>query len=294
MPQPGRAEAISFGYTPARPSGPAETYLRLEKTDLSALRSRIAGIEAGQGGGQAGAGAPLAVPRHDAFCEIAPAAGGDMGAATGFALMLAGRYLRETGRPMLWIAHDFAILEQGLPYGPGLAAYGVPLEAFVLMRLRQPLDLWRAMEEAVKAKVFSAVIAEPAALTGEDLPALVRRLALCARTHGGHAILLRPPSRAPFLAPTPMRFEIAARPAPRDVGLSRPLPGPPAWSLRHRGAPGSLPGLQPETVYAAGFELPLPACGERVGVRGSTDFERFPQPLIRPFGAPSPRRRGEG
>jgi hypothetical protein len=253
MPQPGRAEALSFCPEPLRPARPQGLSQGIEKTSLGDLRAHIARIESGRG---PQAATPVA-PRSDAFCEVAPAAAGDMGAATGFALMLAGRYLREKGAPLLWIAHDFAILEQGLPYGPGLAAYGVPIEAFVLMRLRQPLDLWRAMEEALKANVFSAVIAEPAALTGEDLPALVRRLVLCARTYGSRAILLRPPSRAPFLAPTPMRFEIAARSAPRDVGLARPLPGPSAWNLRHRGAPGSLPGLQPDVIYETGLDVSI-------------------------------------
>lgn len=225
MPQPGRAEALSF------------------------LRARIARIETG---GAEDAGEVVA-PRRDAFYEIAPASGGDVGAAAGFALMLAGRCVQRRRRPLLWIAGDFALMEQGAPYGPGLAAYGVRLEDFVLMRLSRPLDLWRAMEEAVKSRVFAAIVAEPAALSGEDLPGLVRRLTLCARAHDARAILLRPPSRAPFLSPTPMRFEIAARPAPRDLGLARPLPGEPSWRLRHRGAPGSLPGLSPESEYEAGL-----------------------------------------
>ena len=258
MPQHGRAEAISFAPISLRPSGPADVIHHSEKKSLSDLRTRIARIEAGPAGGKGGEAAGVAVPAATSSMR-SPRQPRRTGAATGFALMLAGRFLRETGRPMLWISHDFAILEQGLPYGPGLLSYGVPLEAFVLMRLRQPLDLWRAMEEAVKANVFSAVIAEPAVLTGEDLPALVRRLMLCARTQTGlqaaRAILLRPPSRAPFLSPSPMRFEIAARPAPRDLGLARPLPGLPAWNLLHRGAPGSLPGLQPGTIYAAGFDV---------------------------------------
>ena len=44
---------------------------------------------------------------------------------------------------------------------------------------------------------------------------------------------------------------------------------------------------------------PLPACspspvGERAGVRGYAERRRSASPLIRPFGPPSPRKRGEG
>ena len=226
MSQNGRAEALSF------------------------LRAKIARIETGDTGAQP----ERAAPRHHAFYEIAPAEAGDMGAAAGFALMLAGAHMRARRRPLLWIVGDFALREQGLPYAPGLAAYGLHIHDFVLMRMSTRLDLWRAMEEAVKSGVFAAIICEPTALAGEDLPALVRRITLAARAHDARAILLRPPSRAPFLSPSPMRFEIAARSAPADYGLARPLPGPPSWLLRHRGAPGSLPGIRPDAGYQTGLK----------------------------------------
>ncbi len=226
MPSPGRAEALSF------------------------LRAKIARIETGAKGPEL----ERTAPRHHAFYEIAPAEAGDMGAAAGFALMLAGAHVQARRGPLLWIAGDFALREQGLPYAPGLTAYGLHIRDFVLMRMSGKLDLWRAMEEAVKSGVFAAIICEPAALAGEDLPALVRRITLAARTHDARAILLRPPSRAPFLSPSPMRFEIAARAAPAGLGLARPLPGPPVWRLRHRGAPGSLPGVRPDADYAMGLQ----------------------------------------
>ncbi len=252
MPQPGRAEAISF------------------------LRAQIGRIEAGHDApAQVEAGEAALAARRNAFCEIAPAAAGDMGAAAGFALMLAGREMCASRRPLLWIAEDFALTEQGLPYGPGLAAYGIALADFVLMRMNRRIDLWRAMEDAIKARVFSAIVAEPAGLAGDDLPALLRRLALCARNFDARAILLRPPAgRVPFLAPTPMRFEIAARPAAREIGLARPLPGAPAWTVRHRGAPGSLPGLAPDRPYAAGFARPAES-QQKVSTSAALPFDLF-------------------
>lgn len=249
MPEPGRAERISF------------------------LRNAIARIEAGDGtadntgqaAGQAAGQAPeFHRPRPAAFYEIAPAAGGDCGAAAGFVLSIAGRLARESRRPVLWAAEDFALAEQGGPYGPGLAAYGLGLTDLVLVRTAKQLDLWRVMEEAIRSRAFAAIIGEPASLAGRDLPSLIRRLTFAAQTHGSSALLLRPPSRAPFLAPSPLRFEVAARPAAADPDfpLARPLPGRPAWRVRYCGAGGALAGFAPERPFEAGLDgkaLALPA-----------------------------------
>ncbi|MGE3247664.1 MAG: hypothetical protein AB7J19_15170 [Beijerinckiaceae bacterium] len=240
MPEPGRSERIAF------------------------LRAIVARIEAGGAAAAMPARAISAAmaedirppaPRPASFYEIAPASGGDCGAAAGFALSLAGQMAKLVRRPVLWAVEDFAPAEQGLPYAPGLAAYGLGLNDFILIRTANRLDLWRVMEEAVKARAFAAVIAEPSALSGRDLPALIRRLTLAARSHGAFALLLRPPSQAPFLAPSPLRFEVAARPGSGMAGdiLARPLPGVPAWTVRYRGAPGRLEGFDPDTPFEAGL-----------------------------------------
>jgi hypothetical protein len=162
---------------------------------------------------------------------------------------------------VLWIAEDFALAEWGAPYGPGLAPYDLGLRDVVLMRMARTGDVWLAMEEAIRARAFGAIVAEPASLrglAGEDAPKLIRRLAMAARTAGARAILLRPPAseRLPFLAPTPMRFEISARPSPRPSVGRKPLPGAQTWRVRHTGPPGAVPGLKPDALHD--FDL-LPA-----------------------------------
>lgn len=191
------------------------------------------------------------------FCEVAPAAPHDHGAASGFALALAARCARERGGPVLWIAEDFALVEWGVPYGPGLAAHGLAWRDLTLMRLQRRADVWLAAEEAIRARVFAAVVAEPAGLAGAEAPGVLRRLAMGARAAGARMILLRPPvrERLPFLAPTPLRFEVAARPAPRPAAGRRPLLGQGAWRVRHAG-PAGLPAHL-DTEGFRDVDLPL-------------------------------------
>ena len=106
---------------------------------ISLLRTAIARIEAGAQAGQATSGIAVSlVQRRSAFFELAPAAPVDRGAATGFAMALAARFARAQNGPVLWIAEDFALSEWGVPYGPGLAAYGLGWRDFTLMRRRLP------------------------------------------------------------------------------------------------------------------------------------------------------------
>ncbi len=239
MPEPGRSERIGL------------------------LRAAVARIETGNvaSGYAPHSGQALSVggvfPSQAAFFyEIAPATGGDCSAAAGFALSIAGKLVGDMQRPVLWVVEDFAIAEQGAPYLPGLTPYGIGLNDFIQIRVSNRLDLWRVMEEAIKSRAFAAIIGEPATLSGRDLPSLIRRLALATRSHRACALLLRPVSPAPFLAPSPLRFEVAAR-APgmaADFVLPRPLPGSPAWTVRYRGGAGLLPGFDPDKPFEAGLE----------------------------------------
>lgn len=260
MPEPGRSEQIGF------------------------LRHAIARIEAGGKVARTGAktadptsglscnpeqthsnmanNLPALSPQPAAFYEIAPVQPGDSGAAAGFTLMLAGQLVHQVRRPLLWIAEDFALSEQGAPYIPGLAAYGIGAADFVLIRVHNRLDLWRVMEEALKARSFSAVVGEPAALAGRDLPAHIRRLAIRARRYHSSAILLRPPAQASFLSPSPLRFHIAAQPsrqqpAPALLSPAVRLPGHPVWHIHYRGAPGKLPTNLPAQLHNLDPEKPL-------------------------------------
>jgi protein ImuA len=125
-----------------------------------------------------------------ALHEVAPGPGQQSGAATGFALALAALAAAD-GRSALWIQTEFAALEAGLPYGPGLDLFGLALQYLLILRVGRPLDLLWAFEEALKSHSLAAVLAElPESGPAADLTA-TRRLTLAARAGGGLGLLLR-------------------------------------------------------------------------------------------------------
>ena len=140
-----------------------------------------------------------------------------LGAAAGFALALAA--LSPKAQHVLWIATDFGMLETGTLYGPGLGLLGLDTERLLVARVARPVDVLFAMEEALKCRALSTVVAE---VNGEvDLTA-TRRLSLAAREGGVLGLLLRhKPSDAPSAAHT--RWEISAAPSVPDElgGLGR-------------------------------------------------------------------------
>ncbi|MGE3148959.1 MAG: ImuA family protein [Pseudorhodoplanes sp.] len=152
--------------------------------------------------------------------DLVPAAAVHLGATLGFGLALA---IRASGgpraRPVLWLQTDFARLEAGALYGPGFAAFGLPMQRLIVLRAPRAADLLWAMEEALRCRALGAVVAE---LTHDsaDLTA-TRRLSLAAREGGGFGLLLH---HHPCLALTAAatRFEIASLPGPSDAhgGLS--------------------------------------------------------------------------
>jgi protein ImuA len=141
--------------------------------------------------------------------EIAPLSPIHLGAATGLALALALRL----GNEVLWIQQDFAGVEAGGLYGPGLELFGLPLRRLLLLRVPRALDVLWAMEEALKSRALASVIAE---LTEEGAAAdltITRRLSLAAQN--GFGFLLRHrPSTHPSAAMS--RFEVESAPAPPD------------------------------------------------------------------------------
>ncbi|MBV9970855.1 MAG: hypothetical protein JO228_12795 [Xanthobacteraceae bacterium] len=155
-----------------------------------------------------------------AIHEIGPAAPRDGGAATGFAVALAVLALRR-GEQIVWIRPDFAAVEAGELYGPGLASMGLPLARLVLLKVPRPRDALWAMEEALQCRAVGAVVTE---LTGDDADlTATRRLALAAIAGGGLGLLLRHrPNREPNAAMT--RWEVASSSGEHDEfgGLARP------------------------------------------------------------------------
>src|SRR5688572_19308317 len=109
-----------------------------------------------------------------------------LGAAAGFALTLAA--LSEKEKQVLWIATDFGSLETGALSGPGLDLLGLNATLLLVTRVARPVDALFAMEEPLKCRALTTVIAE---INGEvDLTA-TRRLTLAAREGGALGLLLR-------------------------------------------------------------------------------------------------------
>jgi protein ImuA len=153
-----------------------------------------------------------------ALHELAPAdPAHQFGAVAGFALALAS-LAAAGGRDALWIQTDFAAMEAGMPYGPGLDLFGLPLRHLLILRVSRPLDLLWAFEEALKSRGVAAVLAElPESGAAADLTA-TRRLTLAARAGGGLGLLLRH-RPCPLASAAMTRWQVtAAVSRPDDYG----------------------------------------------------------------------------
>ena len=108
----------------------------------------VSEIDAVLGGGLAGAALHelSAAPLH-------------LGAAAGFALTLAV-VAPDKAKQTLWIATDFGMLETGALYGPGLDLIGLDSARLLVVRVARPVDVLFAMEEALKCRALSTVVAE--------------------------------------------------------------------------------------------------------------------------------------
>lgn len=195
-----------------------------------------------------------------ALHEIAASQPGALGAASGFALALASVASRRK-RPVLWVATDYAMLEGGGPYGPGLDLFGVASTELIVLRVARPADVLWAAEEALRCRALSCVIAE---LTGDGSAAdltVTRRLSLAARegaspNPSGFGLLIR--HRSPAMpsaavtrwsvAPAPSRPDVfgGLGPVRFDLSLRKNRRGPAGrwiieWDHHERGFLPSLP-----------------------------------------------------
>jgi protein ImuA len=213
-------------------SAPAEATTnavwRGAKSDRIALGSENFSLDRVLGGGlQTGA-------LHD----IVAADPRDGAAASAFASALAIRFGSACARgAFVWIVEDIGAREEGLPYAPGLRLHGLDPARLILVRTIHVRDTLWVMEEALKCKGVSAVLAETWAKARDYSLTVSRRLALAARA-GGAAGLLRHAAASgeadAMTSAAATRFEIAARrslPLPA-AGRGPPLPGPAAWGVR--------------------------------------------------------------
>jgi protein ImuA len=155
--------------------------------------------------------------------EFAPSAPQHLGATMGFALAVATLHARAPGpRQVLWITTDFAELEAGMPYGPGLDCFGLGSECVLILNVARPIDALWATEEALKSRALAAVITElPQEGSTADLTA-TRRLSLAARSGNGRSLLIRHKA-TPLSSAAMTRWEISSAPSVPDRfgGLGR-------------------------------------------------------------------------
>jgi protein ImuA len=152
--------------------------------------------------------------RQGAVHEVFAAEGGHAAAAAGFALTLAARMAGER-RWLLWVRQDFAALEEGEPYGMGLAELGLDPSHVLMVRAADAAGVLRATAEGLATASLGAVVLEP---WGEPkLFDLVtsRRLTLAAARNNVAAILLRPGAE-PWPSAAETRWLIRAARSRRD------------------------------------------------------------------------------
>ena len=210
----------------------------IEAAEIEAGRARLSNARV-----SLGENCSLDLMLHGGLCrgalhEIAPGRAGDGAAASGFALALSARFAAKTAANqsnIIWIVEDFAKVETGAPYGPGLALHGVDPARLILVHTLNAKDSLWAMEEALKCRAAAAVIGEIWHL--EKIYGLVasRRLALAAQKSGTPGLMLAAgmaggANRLSSSAQT--RFEIFARAGPRAATRGLPLPGLACWSIR--------------------------------------------------------------
>jgi protein ImuA len=193
----------------------------------------------------------------DGLHEIAPASPGDGAAAMAFALALAARFMTKRRRAGIVMAEDFALVEAGALYGPGLAALGLDLSRLVFVRAPDAPALFQAMEDALKSGAPAAVVAEVWSLKAYDLAAS-RRLLLAARAGATPALLTAASAYGAadqLSSAAETRFAVAAAPSVHlaSAGEGRGLPGAPAFAVRlvkaRLRASAAAQGLDPARIF---------------------------------------------
>ncbi len=201
--------------------------------------------------------------------ELAPASPFQHGASLGFALALSVLAQAHDGA-IVFVQQDFAALEAGALYGLGCALFGIDPTRLLLVRAATPKDALWAMEEALKTRGVSAVIAELAGYAeAADLTA-TRRLSLAAQKGRALALLLRQrASPLPSAAATRWLLSDASGPSDLYGGLGRTAfsvtltknrRGPcGTWVLQWDDDGSRFEPALPRVVAAAPFDRPAAA-----------------------------------
>jgi len=204
-----------------------------KQQQMERLRARIAALEARPALAEASAparpsgGLLAAAPGllHEVFSDEQR----NGGAALGFALGQA-RGLLTPQRPALLVMQlGREARDMGLPYGAGLANFGIDPAAVVLTRVETITELLWAIEEAACCRAVAAVVAD---ISGHHKAidfTVSRRLGLRAASAGTSVFLLRYGAGREASA-AKLRWRVA--PAPSGaVAFDARAPGGPRWRV---------------------------------------------------------------
>jgi len=246
---------------------------------LETLRQRMAALETGS----LLAEAPdvpsglLATPRgslHEVFADSLV----NSGAAIGFALAHARRFI-EPGRPGLLILQLKADAQEiGLPYGLGLKSFGLDTEAIVLIRTDTIVELLWAMEEAIACRAVGAVVADIATPHKALDFTASRRLALRSVAAGAAVFVVRY-ARDREASAARFRWRVVPE-LSGAMPYDNRAPGPPRWRITlEKGSLGKRRKATAEgevfLVDWAGNEFVLADQNSR-DLAGATDLPALP------------------
>lgn len=242
--------------------------------DVARLRRLVAAIERGEAPSGSGADfsarelaqdpAPARLPLG--VGEVDGALGGGLlwgglhevsaaaehaGVLSAFALALAARAVALRRRPLLLVQQELAGWEAGRLHAPGLAAFGLPPGALLVVRVRRPQDVLFVMEEGLRCSGLAAVMGEVCAPLPEALTA-TRRLSLAARGGGVIGLMARH-GTAPEPCAAVSRWVVSPLPSPAPDGFGGL--GPPRAAVRLVRNRFGPPGAWPLAFAAGGFRL---------------------------------------
>ena len=121
--------------------------------------------------------------------EAAARSAADAPQAFAFGLMLMATVLRQDPRGVgLIIQTAMTAGESGTVYGPGLSALGLEPARVALVRVRNEVDAFRVIDDALRSGALTALVAELWSGEGVDL-SLTRRFNQSAEAHGVLAVL---------------------------------------------------------------------------------------------------------
>lgn len=119
---------------------------------------------------------------------------------------------RQSQRTVVWITQGLAATEGGRPYGPGLLEQGHDPARFLFVEARRPVDALWAMEECLRSRAVSAVVAELYDRKTLDLTA-TRRLALRSERAEAPAFIVSQCTLGEAALAARSRWQVAAAPS---------------------------------------------------------------------------------